>query len=131
MEAFPTNPRGFSLRFLTLALAIAGCGSGESEAPPPAPADLEATCGKGWVEACASAGCDPSTPSWSGCRINGWSGYRAPESCPVETGYAGDDRAPCAPAPDEGFQLRFGPDDYSNQAAIDPASERLPPVTIS
>src|SRR6185503_5953720 len=83
------------------------------------PADLAGACGQGWVEACQAAGCDPSNALWSDCRINGWSGYRAPESCPVHTGYPGDEHAPCAPRPEEGFQLRFGPSDYTDQAEID------------
>jgi hypothetical protein len=104
------------LGLLVLGLFGAGCGSSDD---PASPADLAGRCGQGWVQACEAAGCDPSNASWSDCRINGWSGYRAPESCPVETGYPGDDAAPCAPKPDEGFQLRFGPADYTDQAEID------------
>src|SRR5215204_7434388 len=98
------TPRDFLPGFLLLALT-SGCSSDD----PAGPADLAGTCGKGWVEACQAARCDPSNALWADCRINGWSGYRAPESCPVGTGYAGDDRAPCSPSPEDGFQLRFGP----------------------
>ncbi len=77
-----------------------------------------AACGPGWLDACDRARCDPDDPLWTDCRINGWTGYVAPESCAVQTGYPGDDRALCEPSPEDGFQLRFGPKDHSNAADV-------------
>jgi hypothetical protein len=41
-------------------------------------------------------------------------------SCPeLDSGFPGDDACIAAPAPDEGFQIHVGPDDYADQAQID------------
>jgi hypothetical protein len=116
------SKRAFAALFLS---GLLGCSStdgpaGEPESfPDAAPADLAAACGVGWVEECDRAGCDPSDAAWQDCRINGWSGYVAPAACAVETGYPGDERAPCAPDPSDGFQLHFGPSDYSDPGAME------------
>lgn len=49
-------------------------------------------------------------------RINGWSGYVAAPHCAPgsATGWAGDEAALCAPAPDEGIQLHYGPVDHDD-----------------
>jgi hypothetical protein len=118
------NLRAFSLFLLPHALLLGGC-----SATPGADSDAEpahtgsspgADCGPGWREACDAAGCSLTDPLWADCRLNGWSGYVAPETCALDvaTGYAGDDQALCPPAPDDGFQLRFGPLDYADAAEV-------------
>ena len=111
---------------LLVVVGLVACGSTADEtgqdAPPEgpsAPSDLMDTCGAGWVEECERAGCDPADASWAGCRINGWSGYAAPPTCAVDTGFPGDDRVPCPPDPAEGFQLHFGPSDYADPSAME------------
>ncbi|MBM4363429.1 MAG: hypothetical protein FJ104_12165, partial [Deltaproteobacteria bacterium] len=113
------------LQGAALLLAVA-CGSEGSEpsgggaaaAEPVPPANLAATCGQGWVELCEAAECDPKSAAWTECRVNGWEGYATPASCPLETGHDGDDRVPCAPDPESGFQLHFGPEDPSDATAV-------------
>ncbi len=116
----------------TLALAL-GCGSsdGESDQPEPlSPEELAALCGPGWVEACERQDCDATSELWQDCRQNGWSGYEPAQSCPVSSGYLGDDAALCPPDPADGFQAHFGPLDYTDddellRHTIQPGENRL------
>jgi hypothetical protein len=45
--------------------------------------------------------------------------FLATANCPVQTGHAGDELALCVPPRDLGFQLHYGPKDYSNQAEVE------------
>jgi hypothetical protein len=93
---------------LGLALLSVACGSSTEEPSGPS------ACGKDWDLACDRAGCDPNAAAWQDCRINGWAGYSPPPYCNAETGFAGDDSALCAPDPEEGFQLHYGPTRYDD-----------------
>lgn len=44
---------------------------------------------------------------------------REPEGCSLDTGYDGDDQCIQPPAPDEGFQIHYGPRDHSDPAQIE------------
>jgi hypothetical protein len=57
--------------------------------------------------------CDPNSPDWQGGRINGHQ-VRSVDTCAPSTEYPGDDKALCPPKDGEGFQLHFGPSDYTN-----------------
>lgn len=108
-----------------LALLVFGCGGGggSSEGSSGAggvSADLASVCGTGWVEACEAVSCDPQSELWRDCRMNGWEGFQAPTACAVSSGFDGDDVALCPPVPEDGFQIRFGPDDYDDPASLEP-----------
>lgn len=66
-----------------------------------------------WNEWCDELECDPNDPLWQDGLINGHQ-VQAVKTCPVDTGYPGDETALCAPNEGSGFQLHFGPDDYND-----------------
>lgn len=93
-------------------LLTAACSSSDKEAA--SSADLAAQCGADWKAECKAQNCDPTDAAWSDCKINGWASYVAPPLCPANSGQKGDDAALCAPAPDVGMQLHFGPSSYDD-----------------
>lgn len=66
-----------------------------------------------WNEWCDELDCDPNDPLWQDGLINGHQ-VQAVKTCPVNTGYPGDESALCVPEEGSGFQLHFGPSDYSD-----------------
>ena len=109
-----------ALATLCMLFAV-GCSSGEGDEGP------ESSCGDDWLAACRAAGCNPGDAAWQGCRINGWTGYVAPPHCQASTGFAGDDAALCAPDPEKGMQLHYGPAGSADIArwVIEPGKESM------
>ncbi len=75
-------------------------------------------CDRGWVDLCEELDCEPTDPSWAGCKLNGWVDKKPVKTCEANTEWPGDEFALCVPDPDEGLQLHYGPSSYDDADEI-------------
>lgn len=114
----------------TLVVTLAACASDgptQSEADEPASRDAAAEAEQAAEDAEPVEAVEPSQVAEDAMLD---SNIREQAGCTLDTGYMGDDACIQPPAPDEGFQLHYGPLDHGDPAQIEdfllqPGSELL------
>jgi len=74
-----------------------------------------------------AAGCGSDDGEKGPTGINGWKGYAAASYCKASAGFPGDDVALCAPDPEKGMQLHYGPSGSDDVArwVLEPGKESM------